>query len=548
MNILPVIFLLKQYVLESEMIRKISEYYRKPGRKEIFLLYSIVILNLVIKLIPASVLELGNDEVYYWTYALFPDWSHFEHPPMVGLTIQLFSLNLAFQSELAMRLGSLILSSLNIIILYLLVKKLYTSQTAFISVLLFTSSIYFNIICGLFILPDTPQIFFILLALYFGLPVLLKTNPAKRDETGLLLFGFFTGLAFLSKYHSLFLWLGSGLYIMLHNRSWLRRPSLYISLLITVVLTIPVFYWNMKNNFISFTFHENRIALLHSHINLKSFIQFNLGQFLYQNPILFIVFTLALISIFRKKKAKISDLNLLLISLSLPMILIFTIFSAISNSVLPHWTGPVFICLIILSSEWLSGLYSTKRKRVINTILYSNLLFLFFLIAGTIQVNYGSILPADRNSDASSLGHADYTLDMFGWNQAAIGFRQFLSRENIPAKEYYNVKIVTSEWFPAAHLDFYIAHPLKIDVLVPRNIGAAHKYYWINKTRSIQPGNKIFFITSSQHFFSPEDFKSNFLSYVPRDTIHILRNGIVVKNLFIYEMKGFRADSVMTKN
>ena len=47
----------------------------------------------------AFFLEFGNDEVYYWTYALYPDWSHFDHPPMVGFMMQLFSGNLFFTSE-----------------------------------------------------------------------------------------------------------------------------------------------------------------------------------------------------------------------------------------------------------------------------------------------------------------------------------------------------------------------------------------------------------------------------------------------------------------
>lgn len=529
------------------MINQIREYCRKPGTRETFFLILIAVINLIIKSIPAAILELGNDEVYYWTYALYPDWSHFDHPPMVGLTIQLFSLNLTFQSELMLRSGSLILSTLNIFILYYLVKKLFSLQAAIISILLSTSSFYFNIISGLFILPDTPQMFFVLLALYFGLPSIVNRNPVKRDGYMLVLFGFFTGLAFLSKYHSLFLWVGFGLYILLHNREWLRKPSLYLSVLITILLMVPVFYWNMKNNFISFTFHENRIDLLHSHINLKSFLQFNLGQFFYQNPILFVVFILALIAVFMKGKNQITDLNLLMTYLSLPLILFISLLS-LFRSALPHWTGPAFICLIILSSEWLSDLFNRNRKRVIKTILCSNLLFIVILIAGTLQINYGCILPADKNTDPTSLGHNDFTLDMFGWKQAGNDFRRFLSKENIQSSDYRNVKLISNEWFPAAHLDFYVAHPLKIDLLVPTNLGASHKYYWINKTRHIQTGNKIFFLTSSQHFYSPEGFKSIFPVIIPKDTLRIERNGILVKNLFIYEMNGFKADSAQIKN
>ena len=64
--------------------------YQSYSRKVLWL---ILIISLV-KMITASLIELGNDEVYYWTYALQPDWNHFDHPPMVGWMIRLTSLNL----------------------------------------------------------------------------------------------------------------------------------------------------------------------------------------------------------------------------------------------------------------------------------------------------------------------------------------------------------------------------------------------------------------------------------------------------------------------
>jgi hypothetical protein len=53
----------------------------------------------------------------------------------------------------------------------------------------------------------------------------------------------------------------------------------------------------------------------------------------------------------------------------------------------------------------------------------------------------------------------------------------------------------------------------------------------------------FFFITSSQQFYSPEIFNSSFTGIIPRDTLRISRNGVLVKNLFIYEMTGYKADS-----
>jgi uncharacterized sodium:solute symporter family permease YidK len=57
-----------------------------------------IVFAAIIKIIIAPFFELGNDEVYYWTYALQPDWNHFDHPPMVGLLIRLTSLNLYWVS------------------------------------------------------------------------------------------------------------------------------------------------------------------------------------------------------------------------------------------------------------------------------------------------------------------------------------------------------------------------------------------------------------------------------------------------------------------
>lgn len=525
------------------MIDRIQEYCRTSKGRERFLLLLIVGINLGIKLVPSAILELGNDEVYYWTYALFPDWSHFDHPPLVGLTIQLFTLNLTYISEFMIRLGSLVLSSLNIVILYYLVKKLYSQRTAFISTLLFTSSLYFNVMCGLFILPDTPQIFFVLLALYFGLPAVIKRDPSRDDGYRLMLFGFFTGLAFLSKYHSLFLWLGFGIYILFHNREWLRKPSFYLSIFITLLMMTPVIYWNMANHFISFTFHSGRVGFFHSHLNPGAFMQFNFGQFFYQNPVLSVVYLLALLATFRKTIKKIDDLSLLLVYLSLPLILIFTFFS-LFRSTFPHWTGPVFICLIILSSEWLSDLYEKHRKGVSNTLLAANLLLFLVVVAGTIQIRTGTILPADKNPDPTELGRKDITLDMYGWKQAKTKFLQFLQKEKIKDPGATDIKIISDKWFPAAHLDFYIAHPLNIDLIVFGNIEAAHKYYWINKTRHISPMDRAYFITSSQHYLDPGKLSGYFSGIIPRDTIPILRNGTRVKNLFIYEMTGLKTDSI----
>ena len=70
-------------------------------------------ISALLRCILAATIEFGNDEVYYWTYALYPDWSHFDHPPMVGWIIQLFSLNLLLDSEFFIRFSSIVFMTFN---------------------------------------------------------------------------------------------------------------------------------------------------------------------------------------------------------------------------------------------------------------------------------------------------------------------------------------------------------------------------------------------------------------------------------------------------
>lgn len=228
---------------------------------------------------------------------------------------------------------------------------------------------------------------------------------------------------------------------------------------------------------------------------------------------------------------------MLLLYVSLPLILIFTLFSLFRNT-LPHWSGPAFIGLIILSSDWLSGKLTENRRKVISLLAAANGLVVLVIIFAVIQINFGLIYPPSKVTDPRKTGKNDFTLDMYGWKQAGIKFQQFLRKEGIEEADNNKVKIISNKWFPAAHLDFYVAHPFCIDLLAYGTLGDIHKYYWINRTRQINPGDKIYYITSSQQFTDPDELIVKFSRIIPRDTIRIIRNRRTVKNLFIYEMTG----------
>ena len=309
-------------------------------------------VSLVVRGVLAALLEFGNDEVYYWTYALYPDWSHFDHPPMVGWVIQLFSLNLLFDSEFFIRLASVVFMTVDTYIIYRIGKDIKDAQTGFYAALLYTASIYAFVITGIFIMPDTPLMFFWLLAfwmmirLFSGLP-----HSARNDAKRLMLFGLFAGLAMLSKYSGVFLWVGMGLYILLFNRKQLKNPFLYLSLLISAICCLPILYWNLQNDFVSFSFHSERVG--GGIFNFATFGTELAGEFLYNNPVVFVLCIIAVIAALKGEIHIESSKLRLVLCTALPLIITFLAFS-LTRPTLPHWNAPAYVLLILLAACMLS--------------------------------------------------------------------------------------------------------------------------------------------------------------------------------------------------
>src|SRR5258706_464015 len=227
------------------------------NKRTLILLISVATL---VRLFLATQVELGNDEVYYWTYALYPDWSHFDHPPIIGMMAQLFSLNLFFTDDFFLRLGPIILSAASTWIIFRIGKKIKDARSGLYAAFLFTGSIYCSIISGFSLTPDAPLVFFWLLALKLMIDFLPNEKITSIEKKKILLFGLVAGMAMLSKYQGAFLWITVFIYAGLYNRQWLKEFSFYIAGMISAVTLLPLLIWNVQNDFISFTFHTARVA------------------------------------------------------------------------------------------------------------------------------------------------------------------------------------------------------------------------------------------------------------------------------------------------
>ena len=494
------------------------------------MMFWLLAISAIVRAVLAGWLEFGNDEVYYWTYALYPDWSHFDHPPMVGWVIQLFSLNLLLDSEFFIRLASVVFMTANTYIIYRIGKDIKDAQTGFYAALLFTASIYAFVITGIFIMPDTPLMLFWLLAFWMAVKVEKKQN--------LVLFGLFAGLAMLSKYSGVFLWVGLGLYILIFNRKQLKNPYLYISLLLSALCCLPILYWNLQNDFISFTFHSERVG--GGAINISTFGTELAGEFFYNNPVIFVLAVMAVVAAFKKKIDMDRPTLRLVLCTALPLILVFLGFS-LTRPTLPHWNAPAYILLIILIANMMSSKHPNQEGsfKIPKGILAALSVMLFVVVVGSIEIKTGFI-PLDRHTEPEKLGRDDFTLDMYGWKQLEQKFAALREEKIAEGVMQAEDGIVADEWFPLANLDYYVARPLDMKVMGvgwPHNL---HKYLWINEERGgFKKGESYWFLSDSHYFKNPEAlYPGGFESIQPIDTLTIERCGKPAKNFFVYACKG----------
>ena len=507
-------------------------------RKINIALVILLVASALIRGFIAGFIEFGNDEVYYWTYAKFPDISHFDHPLMVGLSIQVFTFNLNFDSEFFIRLAAVVFGTASTWMMFLIGRLIRNSLTGLYAALLFTASFYGFVLSGTFILPDGPQVFFWLSSLWFLLSALSDPAISKKSWEMMLYAGVTTGFAFLSKYHAVFLLSGTFLYIIFYQRRWFRIPETYGAFFIFILLTLPVVFWNIQNDFISFTFHESRVGISQAGFQPQYFLTEIAGQFFYNNPVNVVIIVISMIALARGRNFLDADYTRILLLISVPLILTFTGFS-LFRSTLPHWSGPGYLGLILIAAAFLSQTRhgSGKLKLLPWPVSLSLGFLLLVIVVAVTQIRFGFI-PLQK------WGQTDVTHDLTGWEQLGEKFAPVVKANEDSGLIRPGAPILTFRWFPAANLDYYAGRKVNKPVYAIGTLERIHKYYWINKIRGpLKQGSDAWYIALSDDYEDPNGLYGNlFTMVVPADTLVLTRNGEIIRKAFIYRLIGLKED------
>lgn len=516
---------------------------KKDAQRKVLILMA---CSLIVRIITATSIELGNDEVYYALYPRYPDWSYFDHPAMIAWVVRILNGGQSAHTALALRLPALVFGTLNLYLAYLLGLTLRGPRCGYYAALLYASSLYVSVICGVFILPDTAQSFFWLLSLLILARLFAREGRRNRYW---LLFGLTAGLSVLSKYHGVFLWGGAGLYILLKERRELANPYLYAGALISLVCLFPIIYWNDHHHWASFVYHGSRTLGHQALINWDNVLQQILGEFFYNSlPVVGLI--IAAFVVYRRKPYLESMQFVFLLCMSLPLIAFVWIMSG-RRETLPHWTGPSYLSLMLLPAAWLDdrrGRRSDRRTLAgVPVVLWFSIAFTgLIIVAGIVAINTGiPDLTGDRPALTRDFHKDDFTLDMYGWRKTEAVTDSLLAslvQQNALSPDYQFLQV---NWFNGAHVDFYVAHPQRKHTLVLGPLKNIHQFYWVNQRHDWDQVTDYCLVTNSREYQGLDQLPVFFQRAATRtDTLSVYRGGRLAEAVFVTVFRNVPADSV----
>lgn len=285
-----------------------------------------------VRLAASPFFGLGVDEAHYVLYGQYPDWSYFDHPPLVGWTHTFFAFFLG-TSELAARIPAILLFLLTNFLLIRFFRP-YATDRQLRYGLWAVNAAFVPAALGFMLLPDT-----LLLPITLGIMLLVRKMEEKAELSGYLLMGLLLGLAGLAKYSAVLL-LPSLLFYLAWRKRWdlLWTPKLLVTAMVALAAVSPVLYWNVVHDWASFAYQSDHVAGGEG-VRWKAVKETLAGQILGYSPFLFPLAVYGLVAGWRKEKMAVAFGG---------VALLFFLFTGLSKTVLPHWTVLFFLLFLPL--------------------------------------------------------------------------------------------------------------------------------------------------------------------------------------------------------
>lgn len=461
----------------------------------------ITLIFLAVHLVVGGVLNLTDDEAYYWLWSKHLDISYFDHPPIVAYLIKI-STSLFGATSIGVRFFGAVSIAVVSVFTYLISKELFDDEEKAVLAVLILNIIPVIYLAGNMMLPDMPMLMFYTIGIYIFIKIVKQENKNLW-----YLFGIVCGLGMLSKYNMVLIFASILLYCIISKkeRFWFARKEPYLAVIIAFLIFSPVFIWNNSNNWASFGFH---LYGRHSHtLSIKPHLvsQFLGSQLALVSPVIFVGFFIAVFRNLRDTRVR------LLALFSLPVFLLFFGVSFISQTKV-HWAAMAYIPMTVI--------FANKIK-LTNLWKFGGLgIALALSILITVQSFY-PVIPLKPK--------VDITTDMYGWDIAAKEVNAIYSE--LDKEKWF---LFSNRYQLSSQLEFY----LKSDIYVYSLASKTEQYdFW--KDKNLLKGKNGIFVTHSFYKREPENLY-NFDKTELIKEINIYRRGEIYRTFFIYKCYNYQ--------
>jgi len=423
------------------------------GHRHVLILIAVTLL---LRLAWAASLETGQDEAYHFLYTIHPDWSYFDHPPMLMYVAKAGLLAFGgWIHPLSVRFGFILMFAGSTWILFRWTSRWYGETAGFYASMALNMSAYYTAAAGAFVLPDGPLLFFALLTMW-------RLSEALIGSPGRVLPWIWVGLAcagaMLSKYHAVFLPLGTLAYVVVtpSARKALLTPGPYLAAALGFLGLVPVLIWNVEHDWASFGFQTARAV--GGQFQIKGLAVMLFGPMALLLPWIWVPLVQVVIHRIPSLRNAAGN-DRLLMCLSLLPLCLFTAVSC-TRQILPHWPLIGFLPLFpLLGAAW-AAKAEQSPTHVRHWLVFMSS-FLIVLASGFVaQARFGVVQFPFR----------DPCIEISGWE--SVG-RELSGRGFVDRPKTF---LFTNHWFDSGQAAFAVRN--RIPVACYRQGDARGFAYW----------------------------------------------------------------------
>ncbi|MFC3069803.1 ArnT family glycosyltransferase [Phenylobacterium soli] len=355
----------------------------------------------LLRLAPAALVHLTEDESYYRIWAQHLQLGYYDHPPMIAWWIWLGQ-RICGDTALGVRLLPTLSAGATTWLLGDLARRLGGSERIAFRAALWWNATFTVALGGMLAIPDAPTCFFWILSLW----CLARAGEGEGRGGWWLAAGAAAGLGLLSKYSTLFLAPGILLWLLLdpQRRPELRTPWPWLAALLAAAVFSPNVVWNAQNHWLTFAKQFGRAAP--SPLRPAGLPEFLLAQAFLLNPIIAVFAARGVASALRAER------RLLLPATSALPFLGYLVIHSLHARVQGHWPVPVYaplaLCAAVAAGE--GGRWSR--------------------LASGLGIGVGALALVHMSVPrAGSLGVVDPALPLAGWDRFADDVEALRQRE-----------------------------------------------------------------------------------------------------------------------